>query len=82
MYLPKKLLYSYSSLEPFIDEETMFIHYNKHYLTYIKNLNEAIAKERVKKMSIEQLIKTILTTQQPYGIMQVVITIIVCFGLC
>jgi Fe-Mn family superoxide dismutase len=59
MYLPKKLLYSYSSLEPFIDEETMFIHYNKHYLTYIKNLNEAIAKERVKKMSIEQLIKTI-----------------------
>jgi Fe-Mn family superoxide dismutase len=59
MYLPKKLLYSYSSLEPFIDEETMFIHYNKHYLTYIKNLNEAIAKERIKKMSIEQLIKTI-----------------------
>jgi len=59
MYLPKKLPYSYSSLEPFIDEETMFIHYNKHYLTYIKNLNEAIAKERVKKMSIEQLIKTI-----------------------
>jgi len=50
MYLPKKLPYAYSSLEPFIDEETMFIHYNKHYLTYLKNLNEAVEKEKVKKM--------------------------------
>ena len=59
MYLPKKLPYSYSALEPFIDEETMFIHYNKHYLTYIKNLNEAVAKEKVPQMTIHQLIKTI-----------------------
>jgi len=59
MYLPKKLPYSYSSLEPFIDEETMFIHYNKHYLTYLKNLNEAIEKDKVKKMPIQQLIKSI-----------------------
>jgi Fe-Mn family superoxide dismutase len=59
MYLPKKLPYDYSSLEPFIDEDTMFIHYNKHYLTYLKNLNEAIVKEKVKKMPIQQLIKTI-----------------------
>ena len=59
MYLPKKLPYSYSALEPFIDEETMFIHYNSHYLTYIKNLNEAVAKEKVQQMTIHQLIKTI-----------------------
>ena len=59
MYLAKKLPYSYSSLEPFIDEETMFIHYNKHYLTYLKNLNEAVAKEKVQQMTIHQLIKTI-----------------------
>jgi Fe-Mn family superoxide dismutase len=59
MYLPKKLPYAYNSLEPFIDEETMFIHYNKHYLTYLKNLNEAIEKDKVKRMPIHQLIKTI-----------------------
>jgi Fe-Mn family superoxide dismutase len=59
MYLPKKLPYAYSSLEPFIDEETMYIHYNKHYLTYLKNLNEAIVKEKVKKMPIQELIKSI-----------------------
>jgi len=59
MYLPKKLPYAYASLEPFIDEETMFIHYNKHYLTYLKNLNEAVLKDKVKKMPIQELIKSI-----------------------
>lgn len=37
-----KLPYTYDSLEPFIDEETMKIHHEKHHNTYVKKLNEAI----------------------------------------
>lgn len=41
------LPYSYSALEPSIDAMTMDIHYNKHHATYIKNVNEAIAQEKI-----------------------------------
>eukprot|EP00871_Galdieria_phlegrea_P002290 jgi/Galph1/3061/GphlegSOOS_G1727.1 len=39
----KPLPYSYDALEPYIDEETMRLHHDKHYATYAKMLNEAIA---------------------------------------
>jgi len=52
MYKPVKLPYSYSALEPFIDEATMNIHYNKHYLGYLKKLNELVSSRR----SIKDLI--------------------------
>lgn len=42
MYKPKPLKYSYSSLEPFIDSETINIHYNKHYLNYLNKLNDLL----------------------------------------
>ena len=41
------LPYDYKALEPSIDEKTMDIHYNKHHATYIKNVNEAIAAEKI-----------------------------------
>ena len=44
MYKPILLPYSYSDLEPFIDAETMYIHYNKHYLGYLNNLNDEFSK--------------------------------------
>lgn len=37
-----KLLYAYDALEPFIDAETMELHYTKHHQTYIDKLNAAI----------------------------------------
>jgi Fe-Mn family superoxide dismutase len=40
-YKPVKLPYSFDALEPHIDEETMKLHYNKHYKGYIKKLNDA-----------------------------------------
>lgn len=52
MYKPVKLPYSYSALEPFIDEATMNIHYNKHYLGYLNKLNELVSSRR----SIKDLI--------------------------
>lgn len=38
------LSYSYSSLEPYIDSTTMYIHYTNHHGAYTKNLNDALAK--------------------------------------
>lgn len=38
-----QLPYGYHSLEPYIDRETMEIHYTRHHAAYIKNVNEEIA---------------------------------------
>ena len=38
------LPYDYDSLEPFIDEETMRIHHDKHHKTYADKLNLALEK--------------------------------------
>jgi Fe-Mn family superoxide dismutase len=42
MYKLVKLPYSYSALEPYIGENTMFVHYNKHYIGYLNKLNELV----------------------------------------
>jgi superoxide dismutase, Fe-Mn family len=42
-----KLPYEYAALEPSIDATTMEIHYSKHHATYVKNVNEAIASEKL-----------------------------------
>lgn len=42
-----KLPYAYSALEPSIDAMTMEIHYTKHHAAYIKNVNEAIAADKI-----------------------------------
>jgi len=39
---PVKLLYALDALEPYIDAETMDLHYNKHYKGYVKKLNAAL----------------------------------------
>lgn len=44
MFVVPELPYDYSSLEPFIDEETMRIHHDKHHLAYVKNTNDALAE--------------------------------------
>jgi len=56
MYELLRLPYDYIDLEPFIDAKTMFIHYNKHYKTYLKNLNEEFAKNNFDFIPIEYLI--------------------------
>lgn len=54
-YKPDKLPFDYDALEPYITEETMNLHYNKHYKTYIRNLNEAITTTK----PIQELVKEI-----------------------
>ena len=36
------LPYGYSALEPYIDEETMRIHHDKHHAAYVNLLNGAV----------------------------------------
>lgn len=44
MYSPINLPYSVNALEPYIDGETMMIHYGKHYMNYLNKLNELLNK--------------------------------------
>ncbi len=37
------LPYAYDALEPYIDQETMRLHHDKHLRTYVDNLNKALA---------------------------------------
>lgn len=44
MYSPINLPYSVNALEPYIDGETVMIHYGKHYMNYLNKLNELLNK--------------------------------------
>jgi len=41
-YLVGELPYDYNALEPYIDEQTMRLHHDKHHATYVANLNKAL----------------------------------------
>ena len=49
------LPYSYDALEPYIDEETMHLHHDKHHNTYVNNVNAALAKHPEIGEDLEQL---------------------------
>ena len=59
MYKAVSLPYSYSDLEPSIDAETMNVHYNKHYLGYLNNLNDEFKKNNYPILPIQILISNI-----------------------
>ena len=49
--------YSYAALEPFIDEETMYLHHDRHLQTYIDNLNRFLEENpSLQKFSLEELL--------------------------
>jgi len=55
----EKLPYSYGALKNFIDPETMNVHYNKHYKTYVNKLNLALDKKKYGDLDLEQIVMTI-----------------------
>ncbi|KPG69411.1 MULTISPECIES: superoxide dismutase [unclassified Enterococcus] len=57
-YTLPDLPYAYDALEPYIDEETMHLHHDKHHNTYVTNLNAAIEKHpELGEKSVEDLLK-------------------------
>jgi Fe-Mn family superoxide dismutase len=55
----EKLPYSLNALKQFIDPETMSVHYNGHYKTYVEKLNLALDKKKYGDLDLEQIVKTI-----------------------
>lgn len=51
------LPYAYEALEPYMDAETLHYHHDKHYATYIANLNKALEPyPALKALTLEQLL--------------------------
>lgn len=53
------LAYEYNALGDNIDEQTMFIHFSKHYVGYLNNLNKEVKDKPQAQMSIEDLLKNL-----------------------
>lgn len=56
-YTLPDLPYAFDALEPYIDEETMHLHHDKHHNTYVTNLNAAIENyPELGEKTIEELL--------------------------
>ena len=67
-YTLPDLPYAYDALEPYIDEETMHLHHDKHHNTYVTNLNAAIEKyPELGEKTIEELLTDIKTAVRNNG---------------
>lgn len=58
-FVQKPLPYAYNALEPYIDAQTMEIHYSKHHAAYVKNLNAAIAGTAAEKMTLLEIFSNV-----------------------
>lgn len=47
----------YTSLAPFMSDETLEYHHGKHHQTYVNNLNNLIAGTKFESLSLEDIIK-------------------------
>jgi Fe-Mn family superoxide dismutase len=54
------LPYDYTALEPYIDEQTMHLHHDKHHQAYVTNLNNALqGQDAFANLPIEDLVRRI-----------------------
>ncbi|MBO7332724.1 MAG: superoxide dismutase [Alphaproteobacteria bacterium] len=52
----QKLPYEKDALEPFISEEVLFYHFEKHYKTYVNTANTLIAETALEELSLPEII--------------------------
>ena len=51
------LPYSHSALEPYLCEEILHFHHDKHYVTYVNKLNEILKNyPNLQNMSLDELL--------------------------
>ncbi len=51
------LPYAYNALEPYLDEETLYFHHDRHYATYVANLNKALEPHpQLQSLTLEELL--------------------------
>ena len=56
-FVVKPLPYEYDALTPVLDANTMHFHHDKHYQTYVDNLNSVLADyPQLQKMSLRELL--------------------------
>ena len=55
-----QLPYRHDALEPYIDEQTMHLHHEKHHQAYVTNLNNALEKHpEVDKGNVDKILTNI-----------------------
>lgn len=60
MFQVPDLPYAYNALEPYIDEQTMRLHHDKHHVSYVEKLNKALeGKNEFLAMDINDLMKNL-----------------------
>lgn len=55
------LPYAYNALEPYIDAQTMEIHYSKHYKAYHTNFLKAVEDNNIKENTVEEIFAKVST---------------------
>ena len=53
------LPYAYNALEPYIDEQTMHLHHDKHHVGYTTNLNNAIKGTEFESWDVRKLLESL-----------------------
>ncbi|MCM1025418.1 MAG: superoxide dismutase [Roseburia sp.] len=57
-FVVRPLPYEYDALIPVLNEETLHFHHDRHYSTYVDNLNSALSDyPELQKLSLEELLK-------------------------
>ncbi len=59
------LPYGYDALEPFIDKQTMEIHYSKHHQGYVDKLNKILMEKNMGNVTLTGLLKEISKYETP-----------------
>lgn len=54
-----ELEYEYNALEPYIDEQTMKIHHDKHHQAYVDNLNKAVQGTEFEDVDVNEILKNL-----------------------
>jgi len=60
-YTFPQLPYAYNALEPYIDAQTMEIHYTKHHRAYFDNFVKAATENKIDNLSLEDIFSKVST---------------------